>query len=201
MNNELWFHKSFNKQMAEIGANIRRTICIWRMELKKEKQELLPYEYEEAKAVKELFKLSKEDPKNAGVVREIEKAEEAIDYFWSMVGCVEEDEWNRNAEEILNYWKQFKHAFNAEIVSYSKKFFFLVRGHREWNDTYEWIGIYDDVEKLKEAYERALTKLAKEREKYEGLRDDEDVLIYFFDTAEEIEGEMIYREVQVKELW
>ena len=194
---KVWYCKSFNKQMAEIGAAIKRTIWLWRTELMKETKNIIPCEYEEAKVAKELFEFTKDDPKNVGVVREIERAEEEINYFWSMGEYFEAEEWNQRAKEILEYWTKYKEASCKEIANYSKKFFLLVRGHRGWNDTYEWLGIYDDVEKVKRVYETAFGKLIEEREKYDGLLDDDTVMVFVFDTEDEENGEMFYREIQL----
>lgn len=49
-----------------------------------------------------------------------------------------------------------------------KRFYLLVRGNVECNhEDDEWLGIYDDVEKLYTAYKRAVQGLEEERKTYE----------------------------------
>lgn len=68
------------------------------------------------KVAQKLFEYTKSDLKNAGLLREIEKAEKDMYLLMAYPGVPNEKEWNSVAEEILRYWERFEYAYEAELM-------------------------------------------------------------------------------------
>jgi len=83
MTQEQWNQYSFNSQMVNIGTEIERTISIWKKKLQSQ-EDVWPYDFQCVKHAQELIEFSKNDPKNIGLIREFENAEDELNYFLSM---------------------------------------------------------------------------------------------------------------------
>lgn len=194
--NEEFSEKTFNQQMAEICAEVERIIRSG------EKQAIKANGREnyENTTVAKLFELTRSDPKNLGLMREILRAEKELTDFLFCVPYA----WSEN--EILTYWRIFRDSCVAETKQHSP-YYFLMRGHEDWNhDDDRWIGIYRTISVLKNEYYRAKDKLEEERSSddsaWGGSYPDpgERVMIHAFDEVEgkwyfDIKPETLFDEV------
>lgn len=117
MTEEQWYRKSINWQMANIGSEVRRAIQWARNEMKAGNAELDGYDCQHIKVAQKLFEYTKRDPKNVGLIREVENAEADMDLLMAYPGGPNEEEWNLEAEEVLDYWEQFMYAYEAEMMN------------------------------------------------------------------------------------
>ena len=103
---EIWHKESFNRQMAEIQGEVDRILS----SEGKLNQIRRDTDYQgEPQAIRHLFGIIKQDPKNKGRLSEICKAEEELFAFLNG---------NDNApaeEEIRRYWDGFLVAYLDEI--------------------------------------------------------------------------------------
>ena len=74
-----------------------------------------------------------------------------------------------------------------------KHYFLLLRGYETFRDSDDWIGIYDDVDKLRERYRIEKEKLEEEHREerdrgwYSELSDDhEDIRVHIYDEENDL---------------
>lgn len=79
-----WFEKSFNEQMCDIYGEVAQVICYWEQIRERKSAIKLQacYEFEEAIT---LLEMTKEDPKNEGVLQELNFAENELKNFVKQV--------------------------------------------------------------------------------------------------------------------
>ena len=192
---ELWFRMSLNEQMTNIGGEVERIIR--KIELGEVSN------IKEDGSVKTAirgFDCSKRDPKNRGLLKEIEKAEQEFFQLLNKTKRYKSRELKKEIDEIKQYWNGFLQGYCAEI-SHEKIFYFMVQGHEDWNhDDDKWLGIYDNIRELKEAYKRALEGLRVDIEN-DCIASDEEVMVYLFDSSDvNRHGGMFYKRINPDEL-
>lgn len=190
MTDQVFFEKSFNQQMVDICFEVEEIIRSGAKETIKAMGRK-NYGKSDTAVVVRLFDLTRADPKNFALMREILRAEkEFTDFLYDAPGACPED-------EILAYWRGFKDSSLAEAEQHSP-YYFLMRGHKDWNhDNDQWIGIYRTLSVLKDEYFRAKDKLEKEKSSavtdfgtsYSKALSEESVIIHAFD---EVEGKWYY---------
>ena len=156
----IYFQFSFNEQMSLVNVEVKHIIKYKRQGKISNEGEPGYNKIEYTNVVKRLFDIIKADPKNKALLREVDRAEkELIAYLYDEQGALSE-------EEIFTYWNNYKWAHMAELECEPVRYF-LMRGYTEFHDGDEWIGIYDSLSKLKEAYDKAKEELDKEHAEYE----------------------------------
>lgn len=191
--NEIFFSCTFNEQMTWIGEEVERIIK------NNEKFHTKEKIYKEGKqaygkgghtyTIHRLFGVIKADPKNQALLREINRAEQELIAF-----LYDEPE-SLTENEIFTYWNQYLWAYIAELES-KPKHYLLLRGDGYFYDAVMWIGIYQTISSLREAYDNAVEEMKKEQraliEEY-GIQDSgvqyaiehEKVMIHVFDETSE----------------
>lgn len=89
-------------------------------------------------------------------------------------------------EQMMRFYEEIERA-EREWNAQSQMLYFLMRGYDGFHDGDEWIGLYDNIWKLRAAYREAVGELEEEHKKCiaEGLRvTHERVMIHAFDQAE-----------------
>ena len=84
--------------------------------MKSGKTDLDGYDCQHMKVARKLFEYIKKDPKNFGLIREIENAETDMDLLMAYPGCSNEEKWNREAERVLSYWEWFEYANETKVM-------------------------------------------------------------------------------------
>lgn len=185
--NEKFFERSFNEEMLEIGKELENIIRSG----EKQKIKVRGRENYENTTVAGLFHLTRSDPKNLGIMRELRRAEQEImDFLYDAPGACSKD-------DLLAYWRGYRDSTVAEAQQHAP-YYFLMRGHEDWNhDGDNWIGIFRAVNVLQQEYNRANDKLEEEKSSAEiafgkscsKALSEERVMIHAFD---EVDGKWYY---------
>lgn len=187
---KIYFPKSFNEQMAIVGAEVEHIIKYnSKFNIKKRIQEEGRASYGKhgcTHKINRIFEIVKSDPKNKAVSREIYQAErELIEYLYDEKDALSD-------EQIYGYWNSYLQSYIAELESHPIHFA-LVKGFdaksSDKEENNELIGIYDSIEKLEDAYIIAFEKLEERHKAMIGLLGNrvdyvikhEKVMIHAFD--------------------
>lgn len=148
----IFFEMSFNRQMAEIDAEIDTII---KHNLKPKISQKGREAYGEpgcASSIKRLFEIIKADPKNQAVLREVFQAErEIIAFLFDEPDALSE-------QEISAYWENYTTAYIAELQQSPSLYYLLVNSGRG-----EVLGVFRSAGILKTAYDKAVRELEKEQ--------------------------------------
>ena len=116
-------------------------------------------------AINRLFEIVKSDSKNKAILREVCRAEqELIAYLYDEPGA-----WSE--EQIYAYWNSYLQSYIAELeaqpIHYVLVKGFDVKGN-EADKNEKFLGIYDSIARLQDAYVIALQKLEEQHKKDPG---------------------------------
>lgn len=157
---KLYFPKSFNEQMAWIDEEVKHIIKYNdKYNIKKDIQEKGKDAYGQSgytHTINHLFKIIKADSKNKALLKEVCKAEkELIAFLYEEPGA-----WSE--EQIYSYWNSYLQSYIAELEVHPIHYV-LVKGFdvksNEKDKNEKFLGIYDSIAKLEDAYIIALQKL------------------------------------------
>lgn len=117
-----WFKKSFNEQMCDIYGEVEQVICYWEQIRERKSAIKLQACYEFRLAIA-LLEMTKEDPKNGGVLRELNFAENELKSFVEQVDknkfiAIKTDV---AAKKLNDYWLKYTYAYAAELKQKEEK--------------------------------------------------------------------------------
>lgn len=170
---KIYFPKSFNEQMAWIDEEIEHIIKYNdKYNIKENIQEKGRATYGEqgyTHTINRLFEIVKSDPKNKAILHEVCKAEqELIAYLYDEPGA-----WSE--EQIYTYWNSYLQSYIAELEAHPIHYI-LVKGFdvksNEEDKNEEFLGVYDSIARLQDAYVIALQKLEEQHKNMTGLLGD-----------------------------
>lgn len=173
MDKKIYFPRTFNEQMAWIAEEVEHIIKYnTEHNIKKNIQEEGVGAYGQAgytHAINRLFEIIESDPKNKALLQEVCKAEkELMAFFYDEPGALSE-------KQIYEYWNAYLQSYIAEMESHPMHYV-LIKGidvrqdEEEQNNKY--LGIYDGLARLEDAYVVAVQKLEEQHKNMTGLLGD-----------------------------
>lgn len=189
---KLYYSMSFNEQMAWIGAEIEQILKYndthnIKEEIKKQGKNSYGAAGD-THVINRLFEIIKADPKNKALLREVNKAEEEWKAF------LYDEPWALSGEQMFTYWNSYLQSYIAELETHAIHYI-LVKGIKESNceeiKSEVFLGVYDSIARLQDAYVIALQKLEECHKSISGLLGDnaeyivkhEKVMINVFDES------------------
>lgn len=173
LDKKIYFPRSFNEQMAWIDEEVEHIIKYDdKYNIKKDIQEKGIDAYGQSgytHAINRLFEIIKTDPKNKALLQEVCKAEkELIAFLYDEPGALSE-------KQIYEYWNAYLQSYIAELETHPMHYVLIkeldVRQDEEERSD-EFLGIYDSLARLEDAYVIAVQKLEEQHKNMTGLLGD-----------------------------
>lgn len=146
---QIYFHKSFNEQMAWIYEEVEHIIKYdekHNIRLKIQQKGIAAYgEAGYTHAIHRLFEIVRADPKNIALLREVNMAEQdLVAYLYDKPDAPAE-------EEIFRYWNAYMQAYIAELEMHPVHYIL----YRTEKQSKKILGVYDSIAKLQDVYVNA----------------------------------------------
>lgn len=173
MDKKIYFPRTFNEQMAWIAEEVEHIIKYnAEHNIKKNIQEEGVGAYGQAgytHAINRLFEIIESDPKNKALLQEVCKAKkELMAFFYDEPGALSE-------KQIYEYWNAYLQSYIAEMESHPMHYV-LIKGidvrQDEEEQNNKFLGIYDGLARLEDAYVVAVQKLEEQHKNMTGLLGD-----------------------------
>lgn len=151
--NQIYFSKSFNEQMAWIDAEVEHIINYDKkhnIRLKIQEKGIAAYgEAGYTHAIHRLFEIIRDDPKNKALLHEVNRAEQdLVAYLYDKPDAPDED-------EIFTYWNAYLQSYIAELEMHPVHYIL----YKTDEHSKKILGVYDSIAKLQDAYVIEIQKL------------------------------------------